>query len=156
MHKDIKWANKELPGLTHEDLENIKVSDIIRSENGRQTINQNRTIESCSKGGKIGGPIGGAKSRDEKTGFHAMSKEDRIEVSKKVGNIIGPRSFQEGFGMYGLSDEEKLAVAKYAAQQSIKSPNHVNNRRLTCPHCKKEGGYTAMKRHHMDRCKHKK
>ena len=51
MHKDIKWANKELKGLTHEDLEKIKVSDIVRSENGRQTISQNSSFESRQKAG---------------------------------------------------------------------------------------------------------
>ena len=123
---------------------------------GQSTINKNRTKESCSKGGKIGGPKGGNTAKKEKLGFHSMKKEDRIKVSKEVGKKIGPRSYEEGFGIFGLSNEEKLAVAKYAAQQSINSPNHVNNKRLICPHCNKEGGYTAMKRHHMDRCKHKK
>jgi len=122
---------------------------------GQLTINTNRTKESCSKGGKIGGPIAGQKAKKQKLGFHSMKKEDRVKLSKEIGNKIGPRSKEEGFGIFGLSEEEKLAVAKYAAQQSIKSPNHVNNKRLTCPHCGKEGGYTAMKRHHMDRCKHK-
>jgi hypothetical protein len=153
MNKNIEWKKSN---IDYDKLNELTHQQLIRIENGKQTINQNRTTESCSKGGKIGGPIGGAKSRDEKLGYHAMSKEERIKVSKKVGDIIGPRSYKEGFGMYGLSDEEKLAVAKYAAQQSIKSPNHVNNKRLVCPHCNKEGGYTAMKRHHMDRCKHKK
>jgi len=143
--------NIKIEGLDENNLGELTIQKLARID----SINENRTIESCSKGGKIGGPIAGAKSRDEKTGFHAMSKEHRVEVSKKVGNVIGPRSFKEGFGIYGLTDEEKLAVAKYAAQQSIKSPNHVNNRRLTCPHCNKEGGYTAMKRHHMDNCKFK-
>ena len=122
---------------------------------GQLTINKNRTKESCSKGGKIGGPKAGKIAKENKLGFHSMKKEDRIKVSKEVGNKIGPRSFKEGFGIFGLSNYEKLAVAKYAAQQSINSPNHVNNRRLVCPHCKKEGGYVAMKRHHMDNCKHK-
>lgn len=112
---------------------------------------KNGTID----GGKKGGPKAGKIAKEKKLGFHSMNKEDRIKVSKDVGNKIGPRSYKEGFGIFGLSEEEKLAVAKYAAQQSIKSPNHVNNKRLVCPHCGKEGGYTAMKRHHMDRCKHR-
>jgi len=145
----IEWKKST---IDYDKLNQLDTQKLARID----SINQNRTLEACSKGGKIGGKKGGYKARDNKLGFHAMSKEQRIEVSKKVGKIIGPRSFKEGFGMYGLSDEEKLAVAKYAAQQSIKSPNHVNNKRLTCPHCNKEGGYTAMKRHHMDRCKHKK
>jgi len=145
----IEWKKST---IDYDKLNELNTQKLARID----SINQNRTLESCSKGGKIGGPKAGKIAKEKKLGFHAMSKEERILVSKRVGNIIGPRSFKEGFGMYGLSDEEKLAVAKYAAQQSINSPNHVNNRRLTCPHCGKEGGYTAMKRHHMDRCKHKK
>lgn len=153
MSNNIEWKKSS---IDYNKLNKVSHADLIRIENGKKTISKNRTKESCSKGGKIGGPKGGNKSRDEKTGFHAMSKEDRVKLSKEIGNRIGPRSYQEGFGMYGLSNEEKLAVAKYAAQQSIKSPNHVNNKRLTCPHCNKDGGYTIMKRWHMDNCKHKK
>lgn len=122
---------------------------------GQLTIHKNRTKESCSKGGKVGGPKAGKIAKENKLGFHSMKKADRVKLSKEIGNIIGPRSKKEGFGIFGLSDAEKLAVARYAAQQSINSPNHVNNKRLTCPHCKKEGGYTAMKRWHGDNCKHK-
>ena len=78
MHKDIKWANKELKGLSHDDLAKIKVSDIVRSENGKLTINKNRTTESCSNGGKIGGLISGIKSRDEK-----IIKDERNDSKKK-------------------------------------------------------------------------
>jgi hypothetical protein len=145
-----EFKQKALIGL--DDLSDDKYS--IARLSRIDSINQNRNIKSCSDGGKIGGPIGGKTSKDKKLGFHAMSKEDRVKLSKEIGNRIGPRSHKEGFGMYGLSYEEKIAVAKYGGQQSIKSANHVNNRRLTCPHCNKEGGYTAMKRHHMDRCKH--
>jgi hypothetical protein len=35
MQKNIKWANKELPGLTHEDLLKIDIIDIVRKENGK-------------------------------------------------------------------------------------------------------------------------
>lgn len=147
-----EFKSKQLIGLEDLSDEKYSITRLARID----SINQNRTKQSCSNGGKIGGPKGGKTSKDNKLGFHSMSKENRVKLSKEIGNKVGPRSLKEGFGIFGLSDEEKLAVAKYAAQQSIKSPNHVNNKRLTCPHCNKEGGYTAMKRHHMDRCKHKK
>lgn len=149
--------------MKKEDIEKIlkeadsKLGNYSDAQHKSQlTINKNRTKESCSNGGKIGGPKAGKLAKEKKLGFHSLTKEQRSKIGKKVGKIIGPRSLKEGFGIFGLSEEEKLAVAKYAAQQSIKSPNHVNNRRLKCPHCKKEGGYTAMKRHHMDNCKKKK
>jgi hypothetical protein len=146
--------NKDLQNMLtsfEKEVGHIKEWEIERINN-LKAVNTN---ESQSKGGKVGGPIGGKISKDNKLGFHSMSKEQRSEIGKKVGKEIGPRSQREKFGIFGLTEEEKLNVAKYAAQQSIKSPNHVNNKRLTCPHCNKEGGYTAMKRHHMDRCKYK-
>jgi hypothetical protein len=123
---------------------------------GQQTINQNRTKESCSKGGKIGGVKGGIKSRDEKTGFHAMKREDRVKLAKKIGNKIGPRSYKEGFGIFGLSKEEIIKNAIAGGRASVNSTNHNSNKRLTCPHCNKEGTYLIMRRWHMDKCKHKK
>jgi hypothetical protein len=123
---------------------------------GQLTINQNRTTESCTKGGKASGPINGIKSRDEKTGYHAMSKEDRVKLSKEIGNRIGPRSYEEGFGIFGISKKETIKNAIAGGKASIKSPNHVNNKKLVCPHCNKEGGYTAMSRWHMHNCKMKK
>ena len=74
----------------------------------------------------------------------------------------GSSSFTTGSTPFGFFDSDAMfqqhadSFAKYAAQQSIKSPNHVNNKRLVCPHCSKEGGYTAMSRWHMDNCKMKK
>jgi hypothetical protein len=120
------------------------------------TINTNRTLESCSKGGKIGGPIGGKISKDNKLGFHALSHEQKSEIGKKVGKEIGPRSYKEGFGIFGISKEETIKNAIAGGKAAIKSPNHINYKRLTCPHCSKEGGYQVMKRWHMDNCKSKK
>jgi hypothetical protein len=140
-------------------LKVLEEANKVSSNLTDKQIEQYQSIEfkiGTSNGGKVGGPKAGKIAKDNKLGFHSMSKKDRVKLSKEIGNRIGPRSFKEGFGIYGLSDEEKLAVAKYAAQQSIKSPNHVNNKRLICPHCNKEGGYTAMSRWHMDNCKHKK
>ena len=140
----IEWKKSK---INYDELNKLNTQKLARID----SINQNRTTESCSKGGKIGGPIGGAKSRDEKTGFHAMSKEERRLVSSKAGKISGPIS-----GNLPETIKRLKSMAKSAGLTSVKSPNHVNNKRLTCPHCGKEGGYTAMKRHHMDRCKHKK
>jgi len=112
--------------------------------------------ELCSNGGKIGGPKAGKIAKDNKLGFHSMSRTDRVNLSTKIGNEIGPRSYKEGFGIFGLSEEEKIAVAIYAGQQSVKSPKHVNNLQLKCPHCKLVGGYTIMSRWHMDNCRFKK
>lgn len=148
--------NIKIKGLEDGDLSKYSLQELTRIENGKLTINQNRTIESCSNGGKIGGPIAGRIAKENKLGFHSMSKEQRIKVSKKVGKQIGPRSQKEGFGIFGLSKDETIKNAIAGGKASIKSPNHVNNKRLKCPHCGIESTLPAIKRWHMDKCKLKK
>lgn len=147
-----EFKSKPLVGLN--DLSDDKFS--IKTLSRIDSILNNRSKKACSNGGKKGGPKAGKIAKENKLGFHSMEKKDRIEISKKVGKIIGPRSKKEKFGIFGLSKEEIIKNAKIGGKASVNSNNHVNNKRLECPHCGKEGGYTAMKRHHMDRCKHKK
>ena len=146
-----EFKSKQLIGL--DDLSDDRYS--IKKLAAIDSMKSNRSAKACSNGGKIGGPKAGKIAKDNKLGFHSMNREDRVKLSKEIGNKIGPRSLKEGFGIFGLSDEEKLAVAKYAAQQSINSPNHNSKKTLTCPHCDKEGTYLIMRRWHMDNCKHK-
>jgi hypothetical protein len=150
----MEMTNEELQKLLtsfEQEVSHIKEWQIDRNNNLRAV----NTTETQSNGGKIGGKISGQIAKEKKLGFHSMDKEHRSKVSKEVGDIIGPRSYKEGFGIFGLSDEEKLKVAKYAAEQSINSPNHNSKKTLTCPHCDKEGTYLIMRRWHMDKCKHR-
>lgn len=121
---------------------------------GQSTINQNRTKESCSKGGKTG--TGGQKAKENKLGFHSFTTEQRSAIGKKVGDIIGPRSYIEGFGIYGLSEEQKLLNAIHGGKQSAKSPKHPNNTKVQCEYCGFETSLPLYKRWHGENCKHKK
>ena len=122
---------------------------------GQSTINKNRTKESCSNGGKIGGPKAGKIAKEKKLGFHSMKKEDRVKLSKEIGNRIGPRSYEEGFGIFGLSEEEKKEVAIAGGKASAKSPKHPNNTLEKCIHCGFETTLPLIRRWHNDNCKHK-
>jgi Zn finger protein HypA/HybF involved in hydrogenase expression len=133
-----------------------KIRKETNAEKAKLSINRNRTKESCSNGGKLGGPKGGKTAKDNKLGFHSMSNFERVKLSKKIGKVIGPRSYEEGFGIFGLTDKQKEANAIKGGKNSVKSEKHVNNLQLKCPHCKKIGGYTAMSRWHMDNCRYKK
>ena len=68
MHKNIKWANKELPGLSHEDLVKLNSSKIGKIEGGKTTGNIHkesghiqrlnnfaREEDQRSEAGKLGG-----------------------------------------------------------------------------------------------------
>lgn len=144
-----EFKQKPLKGL--EDLNDKKYS--IDTLARVDSINQNRTKESCSKGGKIG--KGGQKAKELKLGFHSFTKEERSEIGKKVGAIIGPRSYKEGFGMYGLSDERKKEIAIDGGKKSAKSPKHPNNVKVICEHCSFETSLPLYKRWHGNNCKHK-
>ena len=74
MNKDIQ---KELDLLNDIKFTTAKIN---RREGGLATINKNRTKESCSKGGKIGGKTTGKKIKNgEKIGFFSIPMEERIE-----------------------------------------------------------------------------
>jgi hypothetical protein len=89
MQKNIKWANKELPGVTHEDLLEITISNISKKENGllaATQVNCNQGKINAESGHmsniqKIGCSIGGTISGNNKT------IEYLTEISK-LGNQV--------------------------------------------------------------------
>jgi hypothetical protein len=77
MNNKIEWKESK---IDYNELNKLNNAKLNRIEGGKQTINQNRTKESCSKGGKKGGRITGDKIKNgEKIGFHAISMQERIE-----------------------------------------------------------------------------
>lgn len=115
------------------------VLDYLQSyKNGIQS-KENGQLKSIQS---IGGIAAGKILYKNNIGLFGMSDVRTNEIKVKGGKVMGRVAVEKG------------TVFK-AAKASVKSPNHINNKRLTCPHCNKEGGYTAMKRHHMDRCKYK-
>jgi hypothetical protein len=144
--------NIVIKGLEDGDLNKYTIQELARID----SINENRTLESCSKGGKIGGPKGGKISKDNKLGFHSMLKEDRVKLSKEIGNKIGPRSHKEGFGIFGITKEETIKNAIAGGKASAKSLKHPNNVKIKCEHCGFETSLPLYKRWHSDNCKNKK
>jgi len=144
--KEIQWGNIQMKGEEYANKLTIQ----------KLTINENRSKESCSKGGKIGGPKAGKIAKEKKLGFHSMKKEDRIKVSKEVGAKIGPRSYKEGFGIFGLSKKETIKNAIAGGKASVKSKKHPNNVKVKCEHCGFKTSLPLYKRWHGDKCKHKK
>lgn len=145
MRKKEEWGNIPMKGEEYSNKITIQ----------KLTINENRTKESCSLGGKIGGPKAGKIAKDNKLGFHSMKKEDRIKVSKAVGNIVGPRSKNEGFGIFGLSKKETIKNAIAGGKASAKSKKHPNNVKVKCEHCGFKTSLPLYKRWHGENCKHK-
>ena len=94
-------------------------------------------------GSKFGGNAMGSIHYTNGTGLFAMSKTKKKQVVINGGKAAGKLAVERG------------TVIK-AGKISAKSPNHVNNKKLKCPHCKMEGAYPTMKRWHIDKCKLKK
>jgi hypothetical protein len=140
--KEIQWGNIPMKGDDTITIQKI-------------TINENRTKQSCSNGGKIGGAKGGKTAKDNKLGFHSMKKEDRVKLSKEIGNIVGPRSKEEGFGIFGLSKKETIKNAIAGGKASAKSKKHPNNVMVKCEHCGFKTSLPLYKRWHGYNCKHK-
>ena len=89
MQKNIKWANKELPGLTHENLLEITIADMARSENGKQTISQNSSFESRQKGGMTNVETGHIKQLGETYGpiIATTINKDQGKKNAKSGHM---------------------------------------------------------------------
>ena len=70
-------------------------------------------------------------------------------------------SVQFGRGWYQWTDEIlkplldvlKLEIPTIIKNTTRKNMKGVNQQKITCPHCGKNGGISLMKRHHFDNCK---
>ena len=107
MQKDIKWANKELPGLTHEDLLEITISNLSKKENGllaATQVNFNQGKKNAQSGHMksiqpLGASIGGKVSASKKP------KEHFIEIGK-LGNEANQQKYGVRIFATNLNTEE--------------------------------------------------
>ena len=76
--KVLEESNKVLGNLTDKQIENYASEH--RKSLGLKTINENRTKDAASNGGKKGGRTTGDKIKNgQKIGFHAIPMQERIE-----------------------------------------------------------------------------
>lgn len=139
MHKNIKWANKELPGLSHDELNKLTYQQLTRIENGKNAFYSGQ----LKKISIIGGITTGNNHYKNSTGLFGMDDEKKKQTKINGGKVAGRISAESG------------NVVK-AGKISAKSPNHPNNTLVRCPHCDKEGNLSIMSRWHLNNCKHKK
>lgn len=133
-----KWKNKSIIGLD-DDLSKYSIEELNRIDNGNNAVKNGQLRDAAIKGGIIMGN----QHLKNGTGLFGMSEKKKKKAQIDGGKIAGQLAVEKG------------TVSK-AGKISVKSPNHVNNRTQQCSHCKKIGGYTIMKRWHMDNCKYKK
>lgn len=134
--KDFK--QKPLIGLEDLNDNSYSLEQLNRIENGNNAIKSGQFLDVVKKGGKVVGD----NHYKNKTGLFSMDDEAKKQSRSNGGKAV-------------TSKPEWKDISKRAGLASSKSPNHINNKRLVCPYCDKEGAYTIMKRWHMDNCKHR-
>jgi hypothetical protein len=107
MYSNIKWANKELPGLSHDDLNKLTENILSKKENGllaATQINKNQGKKNAKSGHmntiqKLGCSIGGIVSGNKKT------KEQMKQISK-LGNQANAEKYGVRIYATNLNTEE--------------------------------------------------
>lgn len=89
MHKNIKWANKEIKELSHNKLNELTAAKLTRIENGKTTIGKNASKEGRIKAGET----------NIKTGhIQALGTEWGQYCGKTYGKKNGKRVAATGLG----------------------------------------------------------
>jgi hypothetical protein len=81
--------------------------------------------------------------------INAPNRQSSQIWASKLGKIQGNKNVLNGH----LEEMRKKGNPSLGGQISSSNPNHVNKKKITCPHCGKEGQYPAMKQWHYDNCK---
>jgi hypothetical protein len=136
MNKNIQWKKSN---IDYDKLNKLDTEQLNRIQNGLNAKLSGQLREAAIEGGKVMGNY----HLQNGTGLFGMSNKKKKQSQINGGKVAGKLAVERG------------TVSK-AGKISVSSPNHVNNKTSTCPHCKKEGGFTIMKRWHMDNCKYKK
>ena len=142
------------------------------SEAKKGTICSEETRKLLSAKGK--GRIVSKETRNKISNIHKgkiVSEETKIKISNTKKGVELSEEHKEALnknkrGMLGLShsEETKNKIAKSRlgkksphseqAKENMRKPKGPQNK-VTCPHCKKEGGISSMGRWHFDNCKFK-
>lgn len=84
MAKNIKWGNKELPGLSHEDLVKLNSSKLGQIEGGKITGNSLKGQEQIREIQKIGCFLGGKTGASGKSQVESGKIKDFIEGGQRI------------------------------------------------------------------------
>jgi len=78
--------------------------------------------ELCRKHRILGGKKGGAVCRENGTGIHALSKEEKSRAGRNGVSISGRRQYEAGIGIHGLTLAQKSELGRRAVQASGLTP----------------------------------
>ena len=90
-----------------------------------------------------------------KSGVESWNKGIPMQECTKVkqrAKKIGKKQTAESNAKNSASNKGVPKTLAHKANISA-SKKDIPQKQVTCPHCRKEGGISVMKRHHFDRCK---
>ena len=144
MHKDIKWADKELKGLTHDNLTKLNVKHFTSKENGIHAateVNKDQGKKNAESGWMksiqpLGASIGGTISASRKT------KEHFIEIGK-LGNEVNQQKYGERIiGENLITGECWEYISKHEAERDTGVPTCTIRKILKGDQPKTKTGWT--------------
>lgn len=87
-----EFKSKPVKGI--DSLDEYTLKKVTSRENIKKAHNDPRWKEWLSKGGKLGGVIGGQISKEQKLGFFDISKEDMKIRNSKAGSISATKQWE--------------------------------------------------------------
>lgn len=82
---------------------------------GKLSGNSNKTKKRLSEMALSAGIKGGFSAKEKKAGFHSMDKNERIELSKQIGNKL----HEDKKGLFKLTKEEQTKFGKLGYEKSL-------------------------------------
>jgi hypothetical protein len=83
MYKNIKWANKELPGLSHDELNKLTYQQLAASETGKYNAESGLLKRIAKKGGEAVGKTAHIRLNQAQTS-ESRSKSHKKTFDKKL------------------------------------------------------------------------
>lgn len=172
MHKEIKWGNKELPGLSHDELTKLTNKKLANIENGKRQGALNTKSGQVGEAGKIGGKATWEKHRDKFTEYakqngKACKESGRWNKVQKLGNevAVSIKITCEHCGLectkanYNRWHGDKCKYQNGIVRKKRGGPTAASiaaaATKITCVHCGKTVTKSGHTRWHGDNCKHK-
>lgn len=134
--KNIEWKQSN---IDYDKLNEISHQNLIRIENGKNSVISGQLKDAAKKGGDKMGQT----HFQNKTGLFGRSKNKIKSDLIKAGKATTSLPIWKD-------------ISKKGGTNSAKLPTHPNNVKEKCIHCGFETTLPLIRRWHNDNCKHKK
>lgn len=113
--KNIKWGNKELPGVSHEELCKLNHKALSSIEN-LKNVDRDKLVKSLKESGKLEKwRMSGASKGGKVSGKQSVESGQLQSIASAGGKATAKIAEENGYGFYGITAEEKTINAKKGA-----------------------------------------